>query len=347
MFMLTACQQTPVEPGMKLGKPYSVDGKMYYPEYEPSYDKTGEASWYGPGFHGKYTASGEVFNQNDLTAAHPTLPMPCLVRVTNLNNDKTLIVRINDRGPFKGHRIIDLSKASAKKLGITSTARVRVQFLQKETEEYLASINDGGPYVIDMVAYNKEAATPQPSQIVENNDASTHTGDTVADAAPVMTVESSELVVPEGKSAGRVYERKSAGSSGGLIKAAWADDTVTTTPSPDREDVSGFEPPLSKSDAEPRAMKTEQAHQEHASVLTQGVSGSYIVQAGSFAAEQNARKLASKLEGMSSLTVDRIDIGSRSWWRVRLGPFEDKEAANDALEQVRAAGVNDAKIIHL
>src|SRR5271170_4360406 len=132
---LAACNSVPPEPGMKLGKPYSVDGEMYYPEYEPDYDRTGEASWYGPGFHGKYTASGEVFNQNDLTAAHPTLPMPSLVRVTNLQNGKSLIVRINDRGPFKSHRIIDLSKETAKQLGIRSVARVRVQFLKEETLE--------------------------------------------------------------------------------------------------------------------------------------------------------------------------------------------------------------------
>src|SRR5262249_15919599 len=70
----------------KVGKAYSIDGRMYYPEHDAAYDKIGDASWYGPGFHGKYTASGEIFNQNDLTAAHPTLPMPSLVRVTNLIN---------------------------------------------------------------------------------------------------------------------------------------------------------------------------------------------------------------------------------------------------------------------
>src|SRR3954462_10887891 len=107
--LLSACQQQPGKPGSKLGKPYSMNGRSYYPEYDPTYDKIGEASWYGPGFHGKYTASGEIFNQNDLTAAHPTLPMPSLVRVTNLATGRSLIVRVNDRGPFKSNRIIDLS----------------------------------------------------------------------------------------------------------------------------------------------------------------------------------------------------------------------------------------------
>src|SRR5579884_3870640 len=105
LLALSACQQGGNTPsGMKLGKPYAIDGRTYYPEYDPTYDKIGEASWYGPGFHGKYTASGEIFNQNDLTAAHPTLPMPSLVRVTNLTNGHSLIVRINDRGPFKSNR---------------------------------------------------------------------------------------------------------------------------------------------------------------------------------------------------------------------------------------------------
>src|SRR5271156_5524577 len=90
LLSLSACQeQQTATPGMKLGKPYVVDGVYYRPEYDPTYDKIGEASWYGPGFHGKYTASGEIFDQNQLTAAHPTLPMPSLVRVTDLQNGRS------------------------------------------------------------------------------------------------------------------------------------------------------------------------------------------------------------------------------------------------------------------
>jgi rare lipoprotein A len=113
------------------GPPYQVDGRWFVPAHEPDYNETGVASWYGPGFHGKETASGETFDQDAFTAAHPTLPIPSLVRVTNLSNGRSLIVRLNDRGPYKNDRIIDLSRGAAEKLGVTSTgtARVQVQYV--------------------------------------------------------------------------------------------------------------------------------------------------------------------------------------------------------------------------
>lgn len=112
----------------KVGPKYKIKGKSYTPKHEPKYDEKGVASWYGPGFHGKPTASGETFNMHALTAAHPTLPLNSLLHVTNLENGKQIIVRLNDRGPFAEKRIIDLSKASANKLGITGLAKVRVQY---------------------------------------------------------------------------------------------------------------------------------------------------------------------------------------------------------------------------
>ena len=113
------------------GPPYQVDGRWYVPAHEPNYDEIGIASWYGPAFHGKASASGEIFNENDLTAAHPTLPIPSLVKVTNLENGRSVIVRLNDRGPFVDDRIIDLSKAAAAALDMYAkgTARVRVQYV--------------------------------------------------------------------------------------------------------------------------------------------------------------------------------------------------------------------------
>jgi rare lipoprotein A len=113
------------------GPPYQVAGKWYVPAYEPNYDEVGVASWYGPTFHGKDSASGEVFDEMAMTAAHPTLPIPSLVRVTNLENGKTVIVRLNDRGPFIDDRLIDLSRAAGKALDMhdKGTAKVRVQYV--------------------------------------------------------------------------------------------------------------------------------------------------------------------------------------------------------------------------
>ncbi len=115
----------------KLGKPYRIKGRWYRPEYDPSYTKVGTASWYGADFHGLATANGEVFDKEQITAAHPTLPLPSLVRVTNLDNGRTIDVRVNDRGPFIDDRLIDLSQAAARRLGYEQRglARVRVEFL--------------------------------------------------------------------------------------------------------------------------------------------------------------------------------------------------------------------------
>ncbi len=119
----------PGVPGVKIGKPYQLFGVTYFPEDDRSYDRTGIASWYGPTFHEKATANGEIYDQDDVTAAHKTLPMPSWVEVTNLDNGRSLVVRINDRGPFVDGRIIDLSRRSAQLLGVDrpGLARVRVK----------------------------------------------------------------------------------------------------------------------------------------------------------------------------------------------------------------------------
>lgn len=119
----------PINPTYKVGKPYRIAGKIYRPAADPHYDRTGLASWYGSKFHGRKTANGDVFNMNALTAAHTTLPMPSFVRVTNLDNGRWLILRINDRGPFVGNRLIDVSRRAAQLLGFEKKGltRVRVQ----------------------------------------------------------------------------------------------------------------------------------------------------------------------------------------------------------------------------
>jgi rare lipoprotein A len=129
----------------KVGDPYEIKGVWYYPAEDYSYDETGIASWYGPNFHGKYTANGEIYNQNDVTAAHRTLPMPSIVRVTNLENGRSLIVRVNDRGPYAHNRIIDLSRRSAQLLGVIDhgTARVRVQIMADESRALALQMKSG------------------------------------------------------------------------------------------------------------------------------------------------------------------------------------------------------------
>jgi rare lipoprotein A len=137
----------------RVGKPYVVAGKVYVPEEDVNYRQDGLASWYGDDFHGRLTANGEVFDMEALTAAHPTLPMPCYARVTNLSNGKSLIVRVNDRGPYANNRLIDLSNKAAELLDFKSVgiARVRVEYVARaplegsDDRQLIATLRTGTP----------------------------------------------------------------------------------------------------------------------------------------------------------------------------------------------------------
>jgi len=137
----------------RVGKPYMVAGRMYVPQEDVNYREEGLASWYGDDFHGRLTANGEVFDMDALTAAHPTLPMPCYARVTNLSNGKSLIVRVNDRGPYAANRLIDLSHKAAELLDFkgNGTAKVRVEYVARapldgsDDRQLMATLRTGVP----------------------------------------------------------------------------------------------------------------------------------------------------------------------------------------------------------
>jgi len=117
----------------RTGKPYVIGGRTYTPQFNANYRAEGKASWYGSGFQGRLTASGEKFDMHALTAAHPTLPLPSYVRVTNLQNHRSLVVRVNDRGPYRANRLIDVSVRAATLLGFREqgVARVRVEYVRR------------------------------------------------------------------------------------------------------------------------------------------------------------------------------------------------------------------------
>ena len=137
----------------RVGKPYTVAGRVYVPEEDVHYREEGLASWYGDDFHGRLTANGEVFDMASLTAAHPTLPMPCYARVTNLANGKSLIVRVNDRGPYHGNRLMDVSSRAADLLEFkgNGVARVRVEYVGRaplegsDDRQLVATLRTGVP----------------------------------------------------------------------------------------------------------------------------------------------------------------------------------------------------------
>ena len=130
----------------KVGKPYKIMGKWYYPKEDYNYSEVGIASWYGEDFHAKKTANGEQYDMHALTAAHRTLPLPSIVKVTNLENGRSLVLRVNDRGPYAKNRIIDISKRGAQLLGYQTqgTAKVRVEIMAEESRQLKEALLNGG-----------------------------------------------------------------------------------------------------------------------------------------------------------------------------------------------------------
>lgn len=145
----------------QIGKPYVVAGITYVPEENPNYRAEGLASFYGQDFHGRRTANGEVFDMESLSAAHPTLPIPCYARVTNLANHRSVIVRVNDRGPYHGNRLVDVSMKTAHVLGFhqSGVARVRIEFVGPASLE-------GSDDRMLMATYREGEPAPAPSRVM-------------------------------------------------------------------------------------------------------------------------------------------------------------------------------------
>lgn len=170
-------------PRYKVGSPYQIKGTWYYPKEDFSYVEEGIASWYGPNFHGKPTANGAVFDEMKISAAHRTLPMPSMVRVTNLENGRSLKVIVNDRGPFAHSRIIDLSRRGAQLLGFErqGTTLVRVELLEAESRQLYAAVTSGQRQFVENSTVVLEPPAPT--------------------AAPISSVSGEDLGAPEGTQA--------------------------------------------------------------------------------------------------------------------------------------------------
>ncbi len=179
--------------GIKVGRPYRIKGHWYTPKVDWDYREEGYASWYGRKFHGRKTASGERYNMNKMTAAHKTLPLPTMVRVTNLENGRKLDLRVNDRGPFSKGRIIDVSKAAAHRLGFRNkgVARVRVEILREESLRLAGLAPNGKP-----ISKAKSAAPPlQVAKAKPKPESTRKPGSTVvARAAPSARLQAAEAV---------------------------------------------------------------------------------------------------------------------------------------------------------
>lgn len=332
-----------VSPHVKLGQSYSVDGEMYVPRYEPGYTEEGMASWYGPGFHGGKTANGERFDTGALTAAHRTLPLPSMVKVTLLSTGKSVIVRVNDRGPFSKSRIIDLSKAAAEKIGLIGkgTGKVRVEYLGPETEQFTSLLENGrDPTDIDIdeevlapVMAMKSKSTPRSTWASRLNPISSAQAQEVSneteDSADVMSVTASDLP-PPAAAATPVQT---------VIKPAPAITTVVAAPaatSPFHAMEEGADIPSA------RSMTPMQAQEvANAAPAAQGMPHGTYLQLGAFANQGNAQGLSSKVAGLGKVSVEpRTMPDTSTLYIVRMGPYTDVEESSRVLAQLNDMGIN-------
>jgi rare lipoprotein A len=323
----------------KVGRPYQIKGVWYTPRIDYDYVEDGVASWYGPGFDGKLTANGEIYDQNDMTAAHRTLPLPTVVRVTNLENGRSIKVRINDRGPFARGRIIDLSRRAAQLLGFygAGTAMVRVEVDSAESRELaialtgqeypqVAGVGPGGAggaagaMLADTSPSSRSALPPAP--LVPTEFPTTITTEPLTASEPVIGAGTSETLdlgtaQPVVVTSIVPVEVAAAGPIGG----------VSGEPLP--PPVGYFAPQAARSIV-PAAPPT--------------ASRAYV-QAGVFSDPVNADRARRQLAAYGPVEVLLRDFGGRSMHRVRLGPVPSDSEAGRLVEHVVRAGFPGAHIV--
>jgi rare lipoprotein A len=315
----TQGQPSPRYSGYRVGEPYQVHGVWYYPKEQPNYDEIGIASWYGEQFHNHYTADGEVFDMTLSSAAHTTLPLPSLVEVTNLANGKTLVVRVNDRGPFVDGRIIDLSKEAAAELGFVTAGvtRVRVRYMGRAADP-------GGMSARQQLASAPKppaaAAPPHALGLVTLAAAGAPKASAVYDyaSAPKRPIPYSQLAQAQPAPAAATA---AVPASAAALSTASA---VAKAPLPDVDALLGSGP---STPASPVAR------------------GAYDLQAGTFATEDAARRFASGLTGGGLPEVQVLHDGAGISYQVVVhglaGPTEAAAARSEAI----ALGATRALIV--
>lgn len=349
----------------KVGKPYQVGGRWITPKESFDHTEVGFASWYGPGFKGKPTANGEIFDPNKLTAAHRTLQMPSYARVTNLENGRSVVVRINDRGPFKSDRVIDVSKRAAEMLDFinTGTARVRVDVMPEESRKIAAAARAGQN--TSGITYVAQQQQPQ-QRIVQTT--STYTQNVqpvsyrVAENYGSGSMRGNDAARNYGagdplpESLRPTYTTPETMRQGGVISNN-TDPVISETLSPPQpsalqaRDLSV--PPTSF--GQPQTSTTTTVVETHtytpapvapvASPATvMGGSGLYV-QAGSFGVRENAQNLVSRLGGYGNAFVEETLSNGRTLYRVKIGPFQDHAGADAALRAAVNAGNPTARIV--
>jgi rare lipoprotein A len=315
----------------KVGQPYQIDGVTYTPAVDYDYEETGIASWYGPNFTGKITANGELYDMNEVTAAHRTLPMPSLVRVTNLDNGRTIVVRVNDRGPYARGRILDMSRRGAQLLGYekTGTAKVRVEIMARESQ-ILAAAAKQGQLTVDVAGLDNEApALPPgtPTYTRPGGAEPTPEHPTATPLPPPARFQPPPQQVAEAEAATEAQT----GAPVPIAVPAVSEKTLIQQDLP-QQSVKG-------SDVGGRFLPAPVATYQKVR------PSSIFIQAGAFGVQENAERLRAKLAGVGHTDIYVANVNGRTFYRVRVGPVANVDQADALLDRVVGAGANGAKIV--
>jgi peptidoglycan lytic transglycosylase len=345
-FVLASCASPPQVSSNQHGKfrigqpnytvaPYTVNGVRYYPKVDYSYDETGTASWYGEQFHHRPTSDGEIFDMNQVSAAHKTLPLPSVVEVTNLQNGRELRLRVNDRGPFVDDRLIDLSRRAAQLLGFerSGTAPVRVRVMKDESIRVAEAAMHGevGPVGI------AEAGQARRTE--------------VASAAPPPA--------PPRRRAPPPVVRMAAAGPASLRAAEIIGAPPTTKPA-----LMAGPPPEPAPPSRPAIVASSRRHwpsliaSAHAETLHARMAparrplparaknpGRIFVQAGAFAVPENAQRMRARIAALGSVEVVPATAHGAALYRVRLGPVASAAEAQRLLARVIDRGYPGARVV--
>ncbi|HEX3889002.1 MAG TPA: septal ring lytic transglycosylase RlpA family protein [Phenylobacterium sp.] len=317
--------------------PYQVAGIWYVPHDQPNYNETGIASWYGDAFQMKATANGETFDMNGISAAHTTLPLPCLVEVTNLDNGRKLTVRVNDRGPFVDGRIIDLSHAAARELGYdrAGTAHVRVRYIGPAPLNGPGAVRyaQAGPVAGAVIPVSTSGRRPADEDIFDE------AGTPLPPPLPGALPGAPAIARPEPVSVTALAP---------LPPARTSRDALTPEAAPPRPTRDVF-----ISDAAARRhgladpVPTVVAQNDRAPldrVPLDHISG-YRIQAGAFSDEGNARRAVAQLAAAGVATIEPVERDGATFYRVVLPGSADEAQAQAMRDKVAAIGFADARVL--
>ncbi len=311
---------------VKIGAPYEAGGQSYAPKDEVNYDEVGYASWYGEELRGSNTGNGEVFNPDGITAAHRTLPMPSYVEVTDLQTGRTILARVNDRGPFKKDRIIDLSAGAAAQLGVTGQGHVPVRVRRVNPPEYEKRALASGGKAVERL--------PTPPGLLNALKLKLKDQPVPKEAMPVKTA---SAPTPKPKPVVKAPPPAPPKPQAGADFPPPGSAPVAAPPAPaakgnDRFIVEEAGQPHWRKRAPEAAMPKAPAPKP-----APVAAGNWYIQAAAFSSEANARAAATKLGGAQLVQAGNI-------WRVRTGPYASEAAARAALGGVRTKGYADARV---